>query len=56
MEFVPARGLCANDGPDGLGLHDLTFKRIMHHAAKGLAAGGVTLQYRKEALGITAQF
>jgi hypothetical protein len=41
MEFVPARGLCANDGPNGLGLHDLTFKRIMHHAAKGFAAGGV---------------
>ena len=44
MEFVPARRLCANHGPNGLGLHDLSFKRITHHAANGFAAGGVTLQ------------
>src|ERR1700722_16809950 len=44
MEFVPARRLCANHGPNGLGLHDLRFKRITHHAANGFAAGGVTLQ------------
>ena len=48
MEFLPARGLCAGDGPNGMGLHDLSFKRpgvkrITRHAANGFAAGGVTL-------------
>lgn len=28
MEFVPARGLCTNHGPDGLGLYDLRFRRF----------------------------